>query len=245
MYVQQQAAWNNRVFLTAALRGDDNSTFGKDFKAAYYPKFSASWVISEEPWFKLPVVNDLRLRGALGAAGTQPGTFDAARLYQPTVGYLDAPGLVPASVGNPELKPERSQELELGFESTILRGKVDLSYTHYGRDITDAIVQVPVPPSAGFPGTQVINIGKVTGWGTSSRRTRGSIRAGVSDGSSAHSSHATVTASRTWAARRSSRSAAVVRLRTALGSASPTSSCTRSARRYSRLRRRGPERIDL
>jgi TonB-linked SusC/RagA family outer membrane protein len=165
MYVQQQAAWNNRVFLTAALRGDDNSTFGKDFKAAYYPKFSASWVVSEEPWFKLPLVNDLRLRSALGAAGTQPGTFDAARLYQPTVGYQDAPGLVPFSYGNPQLKPERSQELELGFESTIINGKVDLSYTHYGRSITDAIVNVPVPPSAGFPNNQVINIGKVTGWG--------------------------------------------------------------------------------
>jgi len=165
MYVQQAAAWNNRVFLTAALRGDDNSTFGADFKAAYYPKVSASWVISEEPWFKLPFVNDVRLRGALGAAGTQPGTFDAAQLYQSTTGYQDQPGLIPRSFGNPELKPERSQELELGFESTILKGKVDLSYTHYQRKITDAIVNVPIAPSIGYPGSQVINIGRVAGWG--------------------------------------------------------------------------------
>src|SRR4029079_3093712 len=41
----------------------------------------------------------------------------------------------------------------------------DCRNTTSGRDIPDAIVQVPVPPSAGFPGTQVINIGKVTGWG--------------------------------------------------------------------------------
>jgi TonB-linked SusC/RagA family outer membrane protein len=165
MYVQQAVAWNNRVFVTGALRGDDNSTFGKDFKAAYYPKVSASWVVSEEPWFKLPFLNDLRLRGALGAAGTQPGTFDAARLYSSTTGYQDQPALVPGSFGNPELKPERSQELELGFESTVLNGKIDLSYTHYGRKVTDAIVQVPIAPSLGFPGSQVINIGKVTGWG--------------------------------------------------------------------------------
>ena len=72
---------------------------------------------------------------------------------------------MPSSFGNPELKPERSQELELGFESTLLKGKVDLSYTHFGRKITDAIVNVPIPPSLGFPGNQVINIGKVTGWG--------------------------------------------------------------------------------
>jgi TonB-dependent SusC/RagA subfamily outer membrane receptor len=165
MFVQQQFAWNNRLFLTAALRGDDNSTFGKDYKAAYYPKFSVSWVASEEPWYRIPFVNDLRLRAALGAAGTQPATFAAARLYQTTAGYLDAPGLEPSSFGNPELRPERSQELELGFESTVLNGRVDLSYTHYRRNIKDAIVNRPIPPSLGFPGSQVVNIGRVKGWG--------------------------------------------------------------------------------
>ncbi len=165
MFVQQQAAWNNRVFLTAALRGDDNSAFGKSFSAAYYPKLSASWVVSEEPWFKVPVIGDFRLRGALGAAGTQPGTFDAARLYDPSVGYQNAPGLVPFSFGNPELKPERSRELEMGFETTMLNGRADISYTHYSRKITDAIVNSPIAPSVGFPGVQVINIGRVSGWG--------------------------------------------------------------------------------
>ena len=165
MFVQQQAAWNNRVFVTAALRGDDNSAFGQSFSAAYYPKVSLSWVLSEEPWFKLPYVGDLRLRGALGEAGTQPGTFDAARLYTPSVGVGDLPGLVPSQFGNPELKPERSRELELGFEATLLDGRADISYTHYTRKITDAIVNSPIPPSAGFPGSQVINIGKVSGWG--------------------------------------------------------------------------------
>jgi TonB-linked SusC/RagA family outer membrane protein len=165
MFVQQQAAWNNRVFLTAALRADDNSAFGQSFSAAYYPKLSASWVVSEEPWYKLPFVTDLRLRAALGAAGTQPGTFDAARLYQPSVGAGDAPGLIPFSFGNPQLKPEKSRELEVGFETTLLGGRADLSYTHYTRKITDAIVNSPIPPSAGFPGSQVINIGEVSGWG--------------------------------------------------------------------------------
>lgn len=165
MFVQQQVAWKNRVFVTAAVRGDDNSAFGKDFSAAYYPKVSASWVVSEEPWFKVPFLGETRLRGALGAAGTQPGTFDASRLYDPSVGYQNNPGLIPSSFGNPALKPERSQELELGFETTLLNGRADVSYTHYGRDITDAIVNVPIPPSAGFPGSQVVNIGKVSGWG--------------------------------------------------------------------------------
>ena len=165
VFGQQEVAWNNRVFLTAALRGDDNSAFGTEFKAAYYPKFSGAWVLSEEPWFHVPAVNSLRIRGALGVAGTQPGTFDAAQLYNPAVGYKDQPALSPGSYGNPELRPERSKELELGFESTVLAGTTDISYSHYTRRITDAIVNDPIPPSTGFPGSTVVNIGRVSGWG--------------------------------------------------------------------------------
>jgi outer membrane receptor protein involved in Fe transport len=101
-----------------AVRGDDNSAFGKDYSAAYYPKVSASWVVSEEPLWKDKagvvgrVLGDLRLRGAFGAAGTQPGTFDASRLYTSSTGYQNAAGLVPSSFGNPQLKPERSEELD-------------------------------------------------------------------------------------------------------------------------------------
>jgi TonB-linked SusC/RagA family outer membrane protein len=165
VYGQQELGWNNRLFFTAALRGDDNSSFGKQFKAAYYPKVSGSWVLSEEPWWRVPGVQNFRLRGALGEAGTAPGVFDAARLYVPSVGYQNGAGLVPGSFGNPKLRPERSRETELGFETTVLSGRADVTYTHYSRRITDAIVNTPIPPSLGFPGSQVVNIGRVSGWG--------------------------------------------------------------------------------
>lgn len=166
VYVEQQAAWNNRVFLTAAVRGDGNSSFGKQFKAAYYPKLSGAWVISEEPfWQKVKHVKELRLRAAWGAAGTQPGTFDASRLYNPDVGYKDQPSLVPSSFGNPALKPERSEEIEGGFEASLFNGRLDASYSHYARNIKDAIVNKPLPPSLGFPGSQIVNVGAVKGWG--------------------------------------------------------------------------------
>jgi hypothetical protein len=171
LFVQEAAAWQNRLFLTAALRGDDNSAFGKDYSAAYYPKVSASWVLSEEPLWKEKsgvvgrALGDLRLRGAYGAAGTQPGTFDATRLYTSSVGYQNGAGLVPSSFGNPQLKPERSTELELGFETSLMDRRMDLSYTNFRRKVTDAIVNVPVPPSVGFPGNQVVNIGRLATWG--------------------------------------------------------------------------------
>ena len=84
-FVEQHFSWNDRLFITGALRMDDNSAFGKDFSAVYYPKFSASWVVSQEPFF--PVVGwlaNLRLRGAIGASGRQPNSTDALTFFSPT-----------------------------------------------------------------------------------------------------------------------------------------------------------------
>ena len=68
MFVQEEIQWNNRLFLTAAARADDNSAFGKDFSFVIYPKLSASWVLSEEPFFHVGAIDQLRLRAAYGAS---------------------------------------------------------------------------------------------------------------------------------------------------------------------------------
>ncbi|MGI9181526.1 MAG: SusC/RagA family TonB-linked outer membrane protein [Longimicrobiaceae bacterium] len=165
IYIQQQVGWNNRAFVTAAVRGDDNSAFGAEFEAAIYPKLSATWVVSEEPFWTLGFADQLRLRAAWGAAGQQPGTFDAARLYTPEIGYRDRPALWPSSFGNPQLKPERGEELEVGFDASFLDGRLNIEFTRYQRAVRDAIVQAPLPPSSGFTGSQIVNLGLLNAWG--------------------------------------------------------------------------------
>ena len=164
VYFQQQVGWKNRLFLTGAMRADANSAFGEEFKAAYYPKLSASWVVHEEPFFNLGWVQELRVRGAWGAAGQQPATFAASRLYSPTVGYQNQPSLLPTAFGNPTLKPERGEELELGFDATFL-DRFDVGFTRYQRAVKDAIVERPLAPSSGFTGSQIVNIGLLNAWG--------------------------------------------------------------------------------
>jgi TonB-linked SusC/RagA family outer membrane protein len=165
IFVQQQVGWKNRAFVTAAVRGDDNSAFGEAYDAAIYPKLSATWVVNEEPFFNIGFVDQLRLRTAWGVAGQQPGTFDASRLYDPQIGYRDQPALVPGQYGNPELSPERGKELEIGFDATVLGGMFDFQYTRYQRTVEDAIVNRPLPPSSGFTGSQIVNIGLLKAWG--------------------------------------------------------------------------------
>src|SRR5207302_2074591 len=129
-------------------------------------------VLNEEPFWKVGWVDQLKLRGAFGSAGQQPGAFDASQLYTPQVGYPDQPALIPAAFGNPQLKPERSSELEYGLDASMFYGPVDLTLTRYHRWVRDAIVNRPIPPSTGFyyagtgfTGSQVVNLGKVRGWG--------------------------------------------------------------------------------
>ncbi len=164
-FFQQQFDWENRVFFTGAVRLDDNSAFGAEFDAAIYPKASATWVISEEDFWDIPWTSDVRLRGAWGASGRQPGTFDATRLYTPQVGFNDQPTLEPNAFGNPLLEPERSTELEVGFDASLLDDRIQLTYTRFDRTTRDLIVGVGIPASRGFPGTQIVNLGEVKGWG--------------------------------------------------------------------------------
>jgi TonB-dependent SusC/RagA subfamily outer membrane receptor len=165
LYAQQQFSWNDRLFLTGAIRADDNSAFGADFDLVSYPKVSASWVISEEPFWKFGLVNSLKLRGAYGESGQQPAAFAAIRTFSPIAGEGDAPAGTPQSPGNAELGPERGREIELGFEASLLDDRIGVDFTFYNRTTRDAILQRSVAPSSGYSGSQFINAGVVNNRG--------------------------------------------------------------------------------
>jgi TonB-linked SusC/RagA family outer membrane protein len=174
LFVQEQLSYKDRIFLTGALRGDDNSAFGEDFDIVVYPKVSASWVISEEPFFpEGSVFSTLRLRAAWGESGNQPGVTDAVRFLRGVAATspegVDGTGVtfVPdpndpstfGGLGNPNLKPERSQELEVGFDLGLAEDRVNLELTLYDKDTQDALVFRNIAPSVGAVSGRFENIG--------------------------------------------------------------------------------------
>ena len=165
-FIQNEFNWEDRIFLTGAVRFDDNSAFGTNFDAAVYPKAMGSWVVSEQDFWENPLgVGEFRLRGAWGKSGQQPDAFAASRLYEPITG----PGrgaLTPLAIGNPDLGPEVGQEIELGFDASAVDDRLGIEFTWYSRVTKDAIVAAPVRPSIGFPGVQLVNIGQTSSWGT-------------------------------------------------------------------------------
>ncbi len=164
-FVQQQFAWQDRVFINAALRGDQNSAFGTDYGWAWYPAVSGSWVLSEEAFFpQNDLLSLLRLRAAWGQSGLRPGTTDALFFFQPvvtTVGLLDVPSFTIEGIGNPELRPERTTELEVGFEAGLLQDRLGLEVTYFNSRSHDALVALPLAPSAGAGPTRWENLAEV------------------------------------------------------------------------------------
>jgi TonB-linked SusC/RagA family outer membrane protein len=170
-FLEEALAFNDRLFVTGAVRSDRNSAFGANFKTVFYPKLAVSWVVSEEPAFPhYSWMNQLRLRTAYGASGVQPGTIDAVQYYTATTARLesgDAPAVVFSTLGNLNLKPERSTELELGVDGTFWNSRINTEITYYNKASRDALIQRILPPSLGTGATSRFeNLGKVsnTGW---------------------------------------------------------------------------------
>jgi len=169
-FVEQWFGWRDRMFLTLAVRTDKNNAFGADFQRVYYPKAALSWVLSDESFMegRPGFISEFRLRGAYGSSGRQPGPNDAIAFYTPSstnVDNVDTPTLVVSSVGNPTLKPERSTELELGFDMSMFSSNLNLEFTWFTKDSKDALIARDLPPSLGAVGSRFENIGQVNNKG--------------------------------------------------------------------------------
>jgi hypothetical protein len=122
-------------------------------------------VLSEEPFFGLDAVSTLRLRAAYGQSGTQPDAFAALRTFSAVSGPGGASTVTPSSPGNPDLGPERSSELELGFDAGLFDERIAVEFTGYRGTVRDMILVRDAPPSAGFSGPQFTNLGGFDKWG--------------------------------------------------------------------------------
>jgi TonB-linked SusC/RagA family outer membrane protein len=159
LFGQALLDFKNRYFLTVGARIDGNSAFGEDFGLQTYPKASFSWVASDEPFWP-SWSPSMKLRAAWGQSGRAPGAFDAVRTWDP-VGWGGAPAFYPRNVGNSELGPERTTEIELGFDAALFNNRLTSEFTWYKRNIDDALFSVRQIPSLGFLNSQLMNVGEM------------------------------------------------------------------------------------
>ncbi|HXG71988.1 MAG TPA: SusC/RagA family TonB-linked outer membrane protein [Gemmatimonadaceae bacterium] len=166
----------NQLFLTAAIRNDGSSTFGKSKPRHWFPKASIAWNFTEKLKFG-DILPTGKLRLAYGESGQEPtvySTLTGLTTGAFAEGYVDdglsttqngIGGLITSTIkAQPNLGPERSKEIEGGFDIALFRNFADMSFTAYRSRTEDVILFTPVAPSTGYL-SQSQNAGRISNTG--------------------------------------------------------------------------------
>lgn len=136
--------YKGKYILDGAYRYDGSSLFGAGNRWAPFYRASAVWRLSEETWFSLPAVSDLRLRSSLGTAGNTPNFSAQYETYS-----CSASGCSLGQAGNSGLRPETTTELEVGSDFTLFN-RLGVEFTWIKSDTRNQILNVPTPSALGF-----------------------------------------------------------------------------------------------
>lgn len=178
-FIEPRLNLNSRFFVNPGFRLDGNSLSGARSGVggglwSLFPKLNLSWIALDQegqsPY--LGFLSMVRPRVSVGIAGVQPAPGWQLRLMQPTKGgTFDHPfedgGLEVSTIGNTQLRPERTREIEAGFDADLWDGRVRMSVTGFVKVRSDAIQSLPIAASV-YGGTldQYSNIGEIRNTGT-------------------------------------------------------------------------------
>lgn len=164
-----QYEYDNRYLLTASLRRDGSSKFGKNNRWGMFPAVSVAYRISNERfWPKDFIINSLKLRGSWGANGNNSISSTAALGIMSSANYSLGGGLLngyaPSSNTNDDLTWEKVYSWNVGLDMSFLRNRVSLSVDYYDKRTTDLLYQVSMPAIIGF-GSMWGNVGEISNRG--------------------------------------------------------------------------------
>lgn len=162
--------YKNRYFINATLRADGSSNFGPDNKWGYFPSASAAWRISEEPFFNVKSISDLKLRFESGVTGSNgPGGVIYGRLDGSPTQW--GTGFLPSKYANSDLKWEETTTNNIGFNLGLFNNRITVEGDFYVKETDNLIMDLPLPLYYGVDGEggmapPTVNVGALQnkGW---------------------------------------------------------------------------------
>ncbi len=159
----------DRLLVTFSSRWDASSVFGANQKWAFFPSVALGWNVSNEAFFA-PLrssVNDLKVRASYGATGNQAippagsiGLIGDDFTY-PVQGNVLSPGVgIADRLSNPDLQWETTRQLNIGVNTGLFNGLLNLTFDYYVKTTHDLLFELPVPQSSGSQ-IQFQNVGSV------------------------------------------------------------------------------------
>lgn len=164
--------FDRKYLLTFNIRRDGSSRFGPNNKWGTFPSVSAGWQVSDEPFMqKVPVIRSLKLRTSFGVGGNNSIGNYAFRNLLAADNYVagsgvgtQVTGLAPGNLANPDLKWERSQQLDLGVDLGLFSNRIFLVAEYYDKKTRDLLLDVNVPRLTGYT-SNLQNIGRIRNYG--------------------------------------------------------------------------------
>ncbi|MEP7229128.1 MAG: SusC/RagA family TonB-linked outer membrane protein [Ginsengibacter sp.] len=143
---------SSKYYLTGTIRADGSSKFGKNNKYGYFPSVGAKWAISNEDFLKsVTAISNLGLRASWGITGNQEFPAGASQ-EQFNSGAFNSIGQ--SNVANPDLKWEKTTQVNIGLDYGLLKNKIYGSFDYYHKNTTDILFQStaiqPAPASIFF-----------------------------------------------------------------------------------------------
>lgn len=163
VFVNANTIWDNKYFLDLIYRYEGSSRFGKNQRFAPFWSVGGGWNIHNEKFMKGTPVQLLKLRASVGYLGNINFTaYQALTTYSYNSSYFygKGTGATPITIGNPDLKWERTLSTNIGLDFTAFRGRVDLSADYYIKNTDDLLLPITKAPSVGVT-TSLENIGEV------------------------------------------------------------------------------------
>lgn len=154
--------YNDKYLVSVSGRIDGSSRFGRLNRYGFFPSASVGWILSEESFLaNSRWLSFLKLRGSWGITGNAEGFGNFAQLgLWGAAKYNASSGLVPTQLANPELKWEKSEQVDIGIDFGVFNNRLSGEIDYYVRNTRDLIYSVPVPGTSGFA-TQLVNIGSM------------------------------------------------------------------------------------
>jgi TonB-dependent starch-binding outer membrane protein SusC len=162
--------YDNRYLLTGSVRTDGSANFGSQNKWGVFPSVSAAWRVSQEKFFQVPWISDLKLRLETGITGNQGG----GGIYSPlsTGATPSGTGFLPSRYSNPGLKWEETNTNNIGINVSFLKNRIQLEFDYFVKNTNNLLMDNPLPWYMGTNGTgavasPTVNIGALQnkGWG--------------------------------------------------------------------------------
>ena len=150
-----QYEYDNRYLLTASIRRDGSSRFGKNNRWGMFPAVSAAYRISNEKfWPEKFVVNQMKIRGSWGMNGNNSISTNAAiglmGSSNYSIGGSLTNGFAPSSIDNKELGWEKTHSWNVGLDLGFFDNRITLAADYYDKTTKDLLYQVSVPGTMGF-----------------------------------------------------------------------------------------------